>query len=141
MGVGTAGLVLRRGWRRPDGLDLRHGFEPAEGIRDYDLVYFDPEDLSAQAEERLEDLVADHLADLEVIVDVKIEARVHLWYHQRFGRPLEPYASTEAAIGTWPTTVSSVAVRREGEGFVVFAPYGLSDLLGMVARPNKAIIT
>ncbi|MDA8356139.1 MAG: nucleotidyltransferase family protein [Actinomycetota bacterium] len=45
--------------------------------------------------------------------------------------------STEEAISTWPTTASRVGVRRGSLGFVVCAPFGLSDLLAMVARPNK----
>ncbi|HEX4862729.1 MAG TPA: nucleotidyltransferase family protein [Acidimicrobiales bacterium] len=130
-----AGGVAQTVW------NLRHGLEPVEGIKDYDLVYFDPDDLSAEAEDRLERAVANRVADLKVVVDVKNEARVHLWYQQRFGRRLEQYLSTEEAIATWPTTASSVGVRRDDRGFVVCAPFGLSDLLGMVARPNKAIVT
>jgi hypothetical protein len=130
-----AGGVAQTVW------NLRHAFPPAEGIKDYDLVYFDPVDLSAEAETRLEQVVASRLDDLGVIVDVKNQARVHLWYEARFGRRLEPYLSTEEAIATWPTTASSVGVRRDGEDFVVCAPFGLSDLLGMVARPNKTVVT
>ena len=130
-----AGGVAQTVW------NLLHGLDSAEGIKDYDLVYFDPDDLSVEAEDRLERAVANRVADLKVVVDVKNEARVHLWYQQRFGRHLEPYMSTEEAIATWPTTASSVGVRRDDRGFVVCAPFGLSDLLGMVARPNKAIVT
>ena len=130
-----AGGVAQTVW------NLRHGFEPAEGIKDYDLVYFDPADLSVDAENRIEEEVARRLSDFGVVVDVKNEARVHLWYAQRFGRHLEPYKSTEDAIATWPTTASSVGVRNDIEGLVVCAPFGLSDILGMVARPNKVIVT
>jgi hypothetical protein len=130
-----AGGVAQSVW------NLRHGFDAQEGIKDYDLVYFDPDDLGADTEDRLEDEVARRLADRGVAVDVKNEARVHLWYAERFGRRLDPYISTEDAIGTWPTTASSVGVRRDGQGFIVCAPFGLSDLIGMVARPNKVIVT
>lgn len=130
-----AGGVAQTVW------NLRHGFEAAEGIKDYDLVYFDPGDLSAESEREIEEQVADRLSAFGVVADVHNEARVHLWYEQRFGRRLEPYGSTEEAIATWPTTASSVGVRRDRDGFVVCAPFGLSDLLGMVARPNKTIVT
>jgi hypothetical protein len=66
---------------------------------------------------------------------------VHLWYEQRFGPHIEPFTSTEEAIATWPTTASSVGVRRDSGGFVAWAPFGLTDLLGMVVRPNKAMVT
>lgn len=104
-------------------------------------MYFDPADLSVDSESQLEEEVARRLSDFGVVVDVKNEARVHLWHAERFGRHLEPYRSVEDAIATWPTTASSIGVRDDSEGFVVCAPFGLSDLLGMVARPNKAIVT
>jgi hypothetical protein len=130
-----AGGVAQTVW------NLRHGFEPAGGIKDYDLVYFDSDDLSEESERRVQEEVAGRLAPLGVVPDVHNEARVHLWYETRFGRHLAPYTSTEAAIATWPTTASSVGVRSEPSGLVVCAPFGLSDLLGMVARPNKAVVT
>lgn len=130
-----AGGVAQTVW------NLRHGFEPAEGLKDYDLVYFDPDDRHAEDDEAVERLVGDRLADPGVVLDVKNEARVHLWYAERFGRRVDPYGSTEEAIATWPTTASSVGVRQDDRGFVVCAPFGLSDLLGMVARPNKAIVS
>jgi hypothetical protein len=121
--------------------NLRHGFDPASGIKDYDLVYFDPDDLSADAEQRHEVEVARRLSEPGVVVDVKNEARVHLWYGERFVRRIEPYSCTEEAIATWPTTASSVGVRHDQAGFIVCAPFGLADLLGMVARPNKAVVS
>ena len=124
--------------------NLRHGFPAAEGIKDYDVAYFDPADLTDESRQRVEDEVAGRmtavLARFGGTVDVHNEARVHLWYGRRFGREIEQYLSTEDAIATWPTTASTVGVRRDAAGSVVFAPYGLSDLLGMVARPNKAIV-
>ncbi len=130
-----AGGVAQTVW------NLRHGYEPAAGIKDYDLVYFDSADLSDDTERQIEAEIIHRLSDLDVVVDVKNEARVHLWYTERFGRHLEPYGSTEEAIATWPTTASCVGVRQDKEGFIVCAPFGLADIFGMVARPNKAIVT
>ncbi|MGH9094995.1 MAG: nucleotidyltransferase family protein [Acidimicrobiales bacterium] len=120
--------------------NLRHGLEAAAGIKDYDLVYFDS-DLSAEAEQQIEDDLTSRLSDFGVVLDVNNEARVHLWDAERFGRRLDPYVSTEDAISTWPTTASCVGVRQEKDAFVVCAPFGLADLFAMVARPNKAIVT
>lgn len=121
--------------------NLRHGYPAAEGIKDYDLAYFDPSDLSEGSARRVGQEVAGGMTDFGVAVDVHNEARVHLWYGKRFGRDIEQYRSTGHAISTWPTTASAVGVRRDGERCVVFAPFGLSDLLGMVARPNKVIVS
>jgi hypothetical protein len=130
-----AGGVAQTVW------NLRHGLPAEEGIKDYDLVYFDPTDLSEDARRNVEREITSRLGIAAVVLDVHNEARVHLWYEQRFGRSIDPYRSTEHAIATWPTTASSVGVRRHGESFVVCAPFGLSDLVGMVVRPNKAIIS
>lgn len=121
--------------------NVRHAFPVQKGIKDYDVVYFDPTDLSAEGERRLEREMRRRIGDPSVALDVKNEARAHLWYEERFGRHLDPYISSEAAIATWPTTASSVGVRQGSGGFVVCAPFGLSDLLGMIARPNKAVVT
>jgi len=118
-----------------------HGFDPTHGIEDYDLVYFDPDDLSDHAEQKTAQIATEHFSALSVKLDVKNEARVHLWYAQRFGRSIPAYRSAEHAVGTWPTTASSIGVRYDDDGFVVCAPFGLSDLFGMIVRPNKAIVT
>ncbi len=130
----AAGGVSQTVW------NVRHGFEAADGIKDYDLVYFDPAADEA-AEQSIEREVTERLSSFNVEVDIKNEAFVHLWYGQRFGTPIEPYRSTGHAISTWPTTASSVGVRPGPDGLVVCAPYGLADLLGIVARPNKSIAT
>jgi hypothetical protein len=47
----------------------------------------------------------------------------------------------EQAIATWPTTATSVGVRYEGDVFDVCAPYGLSDLFGLIVRPNTTLVS
>jgi hypothetical protein len=117
-----------------------HGFAPDEGIGDYDIVYFDGEDLSQSAERAVEAEVTALAAAGGAKIDVTNEARVHCWYEHRFGRRLQPYRSTEHAIATWPATATSVGVRTDGDDFTVCAPYGLADLFAMVVRPNTALI-
>ena len=130
----AAGGVSQTVW------NVRHGFDPTEGIKDYDLVYFDPH-LEAPDERAIEEEITERLSQFGVELDIKNEAFVHLWYDRAFGRSIDPYLSTEHAISTWPTTASSVGVRVDTGGLTVCAPYGLSDLLGMVARPNRVIAT
>ncbi|MBA3778998.1 MAG: nucleotidyltransferase family protein [Chloroflexi bacterium] len=133
--VSGAGAVAQAVWNDA------HGFVPTYGIGDYDLVYFERADPSEPAERRAETSARSILADLGVTLDVTSEARVHEWYPQRFGRTIAPYRSTKDAIATWPTTATSIGVRRERSGQVTFcAPFGLDDLLALVVRPNKAIV-
>lgn len=126
-----AGAVVATVWNDA------HGFEPAHGIKDLDVVYFDPNG-DRDAELAVEAQVRAALGDLGIPVDVTNEAIVHEWYEARFGVPLEPpYASCCDAITTWPTTASSIGVRDDH----VCAPFGLDDLFGLVVRPNVSIVT
>jgi hypothetical protein len=131
----VAGCVAQTVWNDAFGMPAGHG------ISDIDLVYFDGADLSAETEASHAEWIRALFADLGLWIDVKNEARVHLWYAEKFGIALEPYVSTEDAITTFPTTATAVGVQPRADGLQVFAPYGLSDLLGLVVRPNKKQIT
>jgi hypothetical protein len=113
--------------------------DPAAGIRDYDLNYFDPADLSWEAEDAVIRRAAELFGDLDAIVEVRNEARVHLWYEQRFGVPCPPLTRTTDAIDTFPNTSSCFAVRPGATGLEVYAPHGFSDLFSLVARPNPVL--
>jgi hypothetical protein len=117
-----------------------HGYAPTHAIKDYDIVYFDAEDLSESAEKALQARVTHLLGANGAVFDVTNEARVHTWYEQRFGRPLLPYRSVEHAIATWPATATSIGVRCDGGEFVVCAPFGLADLFAMVVRANTSLV-
>ena len=129
-----AGCLAQTVW------NLAHGKPSNDDILDYDLAYFDP-DLSEQAEATVAQRVQDLLADLPVRVDVKNQARVHLWYPHKFGNAIQPYRSTEDAIATWPTTASAIGVRTGGAAIRVWAPFGTVDLFGLVVRANRVQIT
>jgi len=117
------------------------GFPCHYGLADIDLVYFEADDLSAGAEMCQAVRVCSLLADLPIWTDVKNQARVHLWYNSKFGCAVAPYASTLHAIATFPTTAGAVGIRPTPSGLSIFASFGLSDLLGLVVRPNKTQIT
>jgi len=92
--------------------NLGHG-QPAEfGLKDVDLIYFDELDLSFEAEASHERRLHDLFQHLPIKLDVKNEARVHLWYEDRFGYAIKPYSSSTDAIATFPTTATAVGVRR-----------------------------
>lgn len=119
-----------------------HGFESTYGIRDYDLVYFDPSDLSYEAEDQIIGRARELFNDLDARIELINEARVHLWYPQRFGYAIAPYESVEDAISSWPTTAASIGMcAQPNDSISIYAPFGLNDLLGMIVRPNKTQIT
>jgi hypothetical protein len=113
---------------------------PAYGIADVDLVYFDY-NLGADCEQDHAERIAARFQDLPVRLDVKNQARVHLWYERKFGQSIRPYRSVREAIGTFPTTAAAVAIRPGREQIEIFAPFGLGDLLSLTVRPNKRQIT
>jgi uncharacterized protein len=128
----TAGCLFQTVWNVLD------GHEPGRGIRDYDLFYFDDRDLSWEAEDavirRWAGLALD--ADIGPEVEVRNEARVHLWYEQHFGAPCPPFRSSEDAISQFAATACCVGIRREHGVDSVWAPFGFEDLFAFVLRPN-----
>jgi hypothetical protein len=55
------------------------------GIKDIDFVYFDDMNLDLETENRVIIKANDLFSDLRIKVDVKNQARVHLWYKSHFG--------------------------------------------------------
>jgi uncharacterized protein len=113
--------------------------DPGAGIRDYDVNYFDAADLGWEAEDAVIRRAQALFADLPATVEVRNEARVHLWYEGRFGVPCPPYPSTEAAIASFPNASSCFGVRPAGRGLDVYAPFGFTDLFALRTRPNPVL--
>jgi len=110
------------------------------GILDYDLAYFDGSDLSWEAEDAVIRKGSAVFEGLPAPVQIRNQARVHLWYEPKFGLPCPPHRSTEGAIDTFEATVACLGVRLEPGGrWRVYAPFGLSDVFNLVARPNPVL--
>src|SRR5690349_20318616 len=104
------------------------GQPPQAGILDYDLAYFDGSDLSWAAEDTVIRAGHDVFAGLPAPVQIRNQARVHLWYPEKFGMPCPMHESTEAAIDTFETTVACLGVRVLPSGrWRIYAPHGLAD--------------
>ena len=130
----TAGCVFQTVW------NVVTNRPPAAGIKDYDLFYFDGSDLTSDAENEVIRAGEDAFRDLPVAVDIRNEARVHLWYENDFGVPCAPYVSTEAAIDSFAATTCCVGIRLNGDGrWRIYAPHGLADVFNLVVRPNPVL--
>ncbi|MBY3441771.1 nucleotidyltransferase family protein [Rhizobium laguerreae] len=127
----VAGAIAQTVWNQTFGFPLAHG------INDIDIVYFDSNDLSENAEAEHAARVRRAFSDLPVWIDVKNEARVHLWYEAKFGYPINRYISTTDAIATFPTTATAVGLCPRNGSLELCAPFGLSDLLDGVVRPKQ----
>ena len=110
------------------------------GIKDYDLIYFDDTDLSWEREDRVIRRVAAATAGCVGPVETRNQARVHLWFEDRFGISYLPLASADEALSRYASVVHAVGVRLEQDGRLdTAAPFGLADMFAMVIRPNRAL--
>jgi uncharacterized protein len=115
------------------------GFDPSN-VKDVDVAFFDAADLSVERETSAEHRLRARAPD--IAWDVKNQARVHQWYEQRFGVPVDPLTSTLDGVGTWPETASAIAVRVSHRGELeIAAPFGLDDLLDGIWRRNPRRVT
>jgi len=116
------------------------GRAPDYGIKDYDLAYHDASDTSYEAEDVvIQRVAAAFEPPLRELVEVRNQARVHLWFAQKFGadEPYPPLETSAAALKRFVATAFCVGVRMEADDSLsVFAPFGLEDLFAMQLRPN-----
>ena len=108
------------------------------GISDYDVFYFDP-DTSWDAEDVVIRNVHERLGHLGAKVEIRNQARVHLWYPDKHGLPYPPLMRSTDGIDRFLTENTQVGVRRTGDGYQVYAPHGFDDIATLIVRPNRAL--
>ena len=123
----TAGCLFQAVWSHQSNLPA------AQGVKDYDVFYFDT-DLSYEAEDAVIRAAEGLFEDLGVNVEVKNQARVHLWYGQRFGRPYPQLHTARQGIDRY--LVAGTCIGLEVATGEVYAPYGLVDVEQGVLRIN-----
>lgn len=128
-----AGAISQSVW------NYLHGYKIDSHIKDYDLVYFD-RNTSYDAEDRFIRTGKELFESINTDVEIRNQARVHLWYPDHFGTIINPYASVEDGIASWATTITCIGITKNPD-FKIFAPYGSSDLFNLIVRPVKKQIT
>jgi uncharacterized protein len=108
------------------------------GIKNYDLAYFDASDLSYEAEDAVIRRVRAAFDEpLRSIVEVRNQARVHLWFEAKFGEVYGPLSSTAEALERFASPTFAVGVRLESDDRLhIEAPFGLADLFALRLRSN-----
>jgi hypothetical protein len=116
------------------------GRAPDYGIKDYDVAYHDASDTSYEAEDVvIQRVAAAFEPPLRELVEVRNQARVHLWFEKKFGtdEPYPPLENSAAALKRFVATAFCVGVRMEADDSLsVHAPLGLEDLFALHLRPN-----
>jgi hypothetical protein len=129
----VAGCLFQTVW------NLQAGRAPEHGIKDYDIFYFDADDLSPAAELATQERVERVLGPLGVPIEVKNQARVHLWYEEHFGRPYPQLSSAKAGIDRFLVPSTCVGVCRTAGDHEIYAPNGLAILYAGLLAPNPLV--
>ena len=108
----------------------------AHGIKDYDIFYFDP-DTSWEAEDAVIKRADALFADLGAPIEVRNQARVHIWYAEKFKSPYPPLTRATDGIDRFLMDCAMVGMRPNGAGYDVYAPRGFADIASMTLRPNR----
>jgi len=123
----TAGCLFQAVWNEKS-------HRPAAwGVKDYDVFYFD-HDLSWEAEDEVIRAARRLFQDLDVNVDIKNQARVHLWYGEHFGKPYPRLESTKDGVDRY--LISGTCIGLDAKTGEVYAPYGLTDVEQGLLRIN-----
>lgn len=124
----TAGCLVQAAW------NLRSGYDVTFGIKDYDVFYFDDTDLSWEAEDKVIRRAASLLGDAGGKVEIRNQARVHLWYEEKFGASYPQLSRAEDGIDRYLTCCTRIGIRiADGS---LYAPDGLADLWNGIMRMN-----
>jgi hypothetical protein len=125
----VSGCLVQSAWNVLTGRPVDYG------ISDYDVFYFDP-DISWQAEDAVIRTLQSRLEHLGVTIEVRNQARVHLWYPEKHGLPYPALRSSTEGIDRFLTKNTQVGIRRTQAGHEVYAPNGFDDIAGLIVRPN-----
>lgn len=131
----VAGAIYNLVWNRLTGRpDLN-------GINDIDVFYFDDSDLSYEAEDVVIRRLAARFAALPLPVQVRNQARVHLWFPQKFGVPFTPLRSSAEMMGRYASKTHAVGARLEADdSLTIVAPFGLDDIFSFRITPNPVLM-
>ena len=123
----TAGCLFQPIWNRQTGKpDLW-------GVKDFDVFYFD-NDTSWEAENEVIECARIPLGSLAKRVEIRNQARVHLWYEQRFGSSISPLMRSTDGIDRF--LISCTCVGIEVSSRKLYAPHGVEELYEVVLTMN-----
>jgi len=128
----VAGCLVQTVWNALTDRPLQYG------IADYDIFYFDP-DTSWDAEDAVIRTLHARLGHLGAKVEIRNQARVHLWYPDKHGLPYPPLMRSTDGIDRFLTENTQLGVRRGDGAFQVYAPHGFDDVARLIVRPNRAL--
>jgi len=110
------------------------------GVKDVDVFYFDRSDLSYEAEDGVIKRADKAFAGCKPPVEVRNQARVHLWYKEHFGEDYAALTSSKEGIDRFASVTHAVGVRLDEAGEIeVYAPFGLNEIFSFRVTPNYVL--
>ena len=130
----TSGAIYNTVWNYLTGRPM------LGGIKDVDVIYFDPDDLSYEAEDAVIREVGAALSDIGLPVEIRNQARVHLWFPERFGVSYPRLTHATQSLDFYASKTHAVAARLATDGGIeIAAPFGLDFMFSFRMVPNHAI--
>lgn len=130
----ASGAIYQSVWNALTGRD------PSHGIKDYDLIYYDEADLSYEAEDRVITQLTTACAPLGLPVEIRNQARVHLWFSQHFNIDYPKLGCSLESLLYYASKTHAVAARlHEDDRLQIEAPFGLEALFQMQMLPNPVL--
>ena len=134
-GLLVAGAIYNMVWNRLTG-------RPAlQGVNDIDVFYFDASDLGWDAEDVVIRQLAGRFAHLSLPVQVRNQARVHLWFPDKFGiADFTPLTSAAEMLGRYASKTHAVGARLGTDDRIeILAPFGLDPIFAFRVVPNRVL--
>ena len=128
----TAGCLAQSVW------NVQANRPAEQAIADYDLFYFDP-DTSWQAEDAMINTVADMFSDLPIRVEIRNQARVPIWYPEKFGAEYGAVNAASDGIDRFAYRTTAIGLRKVVGEYRLYAPFGLDAVLDGVIIPNPVL--
>ena len=130
----VAGVIYNTVW------NVLTGRPSGTGIRDVDLFYFDDGDLSWEAEDHVIRDGEKHFAASRIPVEIRNQARVHLWFPEKFGQEVAPLKDSDESLARFSSETHAVGLRLEADdGLDLCAPFGLDHIFSFRVVPNRVL--
>ena len=130
----VAGAIYNEVWNHLTGRAV------LTGVNDIDVCYFDGADIGWDAEDRVIRAVETRFAGLPVPVQVRNQARVHVWFEAKFGSPFTPLTSSAQMLERYASKTHAVGARLRADGSMdIVSPFGLDDLFSFRMVPNPVL--
>jgi len=103
-------------------------------LKDYDVFYFDESNLAYDEEDRAIQEIKQLVSDLGICVDVKNQARVHLWYSEKFGGNYPKLINSTDGIDRFLIRCTCVGLNVQTHE--LYAPNGCQEIWEGILRVN-----